>query len=696
MRNGVLVWCLLGALGIFAQGKRTDSVLNCLQHTQVDSVRFKLYFSLVSGNTGSDKEALFLDSCLAIADRIPSYLFRAKAINQKGTFFFNKGENKKALLNYFKALAIVKEAGNQNFMSKCVNNIANCYDVMGIYDKALQYYFQSLKLKETLQLKNKIYISKLNIATVYYNLKEYKKAIAYSEEALTDCIKYQDELREGIIYHNLANNYSDLGDTPKAIAYFEKAIKIAVKTEDNTEYANSSLGLAHCYFEMKNFDKVLWYTQQALDTAKKYQLNIHVSSAENEFGEVYLMQKKYALAEKYLLAGLQDAKACQSTLNIKDAYLLLSKLYQDQKKMDQALHYYQLFSEVKDSLINDNKSQLLANLQENYEIEKKEAENKLLQTENELSGNTIKQQKRLNYLIVTGLALSLLFAFYIFKSLKKQRQANTIISRQKEEVHHQKEIVEEKQKEILDSIHYAKRIQRAVITSDDYLNQNLSDYFVFYQPKDIVSGDFYWALQLGKKFYIATADCTGHGVPGAFMSLLNISILNEVLMEKHILRPDLILNEARTDIIKALNPKGSEESKDGMDCILACFDFENSRLTYAAANNAFYIVRNGELIICKADKMPVGKSPRDTEPFNLQEVNLESGDVIYMLTDGLPDQFGGIKGKKFKYKQLEELLLAQAQKPMLEQRKILEKSFYDWKGNLEQVDDVLLIGIRIA
>ena len=696
MRNGVLVWCLLGALGIFAQGKRTDSVLNCLQHTQVDSVRFKLYFSLVSGNTGSDKEALFLDSCLAIADRIPSYLFRAKAINQKGTFFFNKGENKKALLNYFKALAIVKEAGNQNFMSKCVNNIANCYDVMGIYDKALQYYFQSLKLKETLQLKNKIYISKLNIATVYYNLKEYKKAIAYSEEALTDCIKYQDELREGIIYHNLANNYSDLGDTPKAIAYFEKAIKIAVKTEDNTEYANSSLGLAHCYFEMKNFDKVLWYTQQALDTAKKYQLNIHVSSAENEFGEVYLMQKKYALAEKYLLAGLQDAKACQSTLNIKDAYLLLSKLYQDQKKMDQALHYYQLFSEVKDSLINDNKSQLLANLQENYEIEKKEAENKLLQTENELSGNTIKQQKRLNYLIVTGLALSLLFAFYIFKSLKKQRQANTIISRQKEEVHHQKEIVEEKQKEILDSIHYAKRIQRAVITSDDYLNQNLSDYFVFYQPKDIVSGDFYWALQLGKKFYIATADCTGHGVPGAFMSLLNISILNEVLMEKHILRPDLILNEARTDIIKALNPKGSEESKDGMDCILACFDFENSRLTYAAANNAFYIVRNGELIICKADKMPVGKSPRDTEPINLQEVNLESGDVIYMLTDGLPDQFGGIKGKKFKYKQLEELLLAQAQKPMLEQRKILEKSFYDWKGNLEQVDDVLLIGIRIA
>ncbi|MEO8762479.1 MAG: SpoIIE family protein phosphatase, partial [Bacteroidia bacterium] len=192
-----------------------------------------------------------------------------------------------------------------------------------------------------------------------------------------------------------------------------------------------------------------------------------------------------------------------------------------------------------------------------------------------------------------------------------------------------------------------------------------------------------------------TADCTGHGVPGAFMSLLNISILNEVMIEKKITRVDLILNEARKDIIKSLNPTGSEESKDGMDCILACFDFENLKLEYAAANNAFYIARNNELIICKADKMPVGKSPKDEEPFTLHAVDLQKGDTVYMLTDGLPDQFGGPKGKKYKYKQLEDLLIANNEKPLAEQQEILSSSLNNWKGNLEQVDDILLIGIKI-
>jgi serine phosphatase RsbU (regulator of sigma subunit) len=167
------------------------------------------------------------------------------------------------------------------------------------------------------------------------------------------------------------------------------------------------------------------------------------------------------------------------------------------------------------------------------------------------------------------------------------------------------------------------------------------------------------------------------------------------MIEKKIARADLILNEARKDIIKSLNPTGSEESKDGMDCILACFDFENLKLEYAAANNSFYIVRNNEMIICKADKMPVGKSPRDEEPFTLHTVDLQKGDTVYMLTDGLPDQFGGPKGKKFKYKQLEDLLMANTKKPLTEQKEILNASFHNWKGSLEQVDDVLLIGIKI-
>ncbi|HEX7415275.1 MAG TPA: SpoIIE family protein phosphatase, partial [Bacteroidia bacterium] len=209
-------------------------------------------------------------------------------------------------------------------------------------------------------------------------------------------------------------------------------------------------------------------------------------------------------------------------------------------------------------------------------------------------------------------------------------------------------------------------------------------FFILFRPKDVVSGDFYWALEIHNKFYVCTADCTGHGVPGAMMSMLNMSYLNESIIEKGISKPDKVLNHIRDEVISALNPSGSdEESKDGMDCILACFDFTANMLEYAAANNGFYIIRGKEIITCPADKMPVGKSPKDKDPFTLHTVPLKQGDYVYMLTDGYPDQFGGDKGKKFKYKQLEELLLENCHKPMEEQRTILNKRFVEWKGNLE-------------
>jgi sigma-B regulation protein RsbU (phosphoserine phosphatase) len=263
------------------------------------------------------------------------------------------------------------------------------------------------------------------------------------------------------------------------------------------------------------------------------------------------------------------------------------------------------------------------------------------------------------------------------------------------EIEHQKEIIEEKQKEIVDSINYAKRIQYSLLAHKDFLEEELQEHFVFFHPKDIVSGDFYWAASTGsatnRKFYIAACDSTGHGVPGAFMSLLNIGYLNEAIKEKGIEKPNEVLNFVRQRLIDNISKEGQ---KDGFDGILLCIDQQTKKLSYAAANNAPLIVRKDGYEELEADRMPVGMGERK-EDFKLHKINYEKGDVLYLYTDGYADQFGGPKGKKYKYRPLNEMLQKISPDKMEVQRLTLANEFENWRGELEQVDDVLIIGIRL-
>ncbi|MBL7922230.1 MAG: SpoIIE family protein phosphatase [Bacteroidia bacterium] len=269
-----------------------------------------------------------------------------------------------------------------------------------------------------------------------------------------------------------------------------------------------------------------------------------------------------------------------------------------------------------------------------------------------------------------------------------------------EEVMKQKDLLEEKQKEIVDSIHYARRIQTTILPGNEYLAKNLPDFFVLFKPQSIVSGDFYWATRVvkkvedkvvGERFYLAVCDSTGHGVPGAFMSILNISFLNEAINEKQIEAPNEILDYVRKRLIKNLSHEGGQ---DGMDGTVICFDKMKNTITYASAHNAPIMVRDKNIIELKADKMPIGKGIK-TEPFTLHEIDAKKGDTIYFYTDGFADQFGGPKGKKFKYKTLNTLLLDNSELPLTQQAEMLLNAFTDWKGQLEQIDDVCVFAVRI-
>jgi len=320
---------------------------------------------------------------------------------------------------------------------------------------------------------------------------------------------------------------------------------------------------------------------------------------------------------------------------------------------------------------------------------------------------TLEKQKLILYFVLFVLLLVSFLGYYIYRSYKIKKEANIkleeknrTISAQKDEIEKQKDLAEAQRdqiayqkKHITDSIMYAKRIQTALIPSLELFSDKL-EHFVLYKPLAIVSGDFYWVSAQGNIQVIIAADCTGHGVPGAFMSMLGVTMLNEIVNGKHILMPDQIIENLREGIIKALKQVAEEESvKDGMDIAVCMVDFDNNVLYYAGANNPLYLIRGGELIHYRADKMPVAIHYRMT-PFTLQKIDLQKGDAFYIFSDGYCDQFGGPKEKKFMSMQLKETLVAMAGKPMLNQGERLNEIFEEWRGDNPQVDDVTVIGVR--
>lgn len=374
-------------------------------------------------------------------------------------------------------------------------------------------------------------------------------------------------------------------------------------------------------------------------------------------------------------------------------------------KYKEALEYNKLAQALKDSLNNESLKKESYKKELDFDYSKKKAIDSLQVVANEkITEAKFKQEKTQRYALYGGLIVLIGVAIFIFNRLQITRKQNLIIENQKmevelknEEITHQKELVEEKQKEIIDSINYAKRIQQAVLTGDDVWNKVSKEHFILFKPKDIVSGDFYWAYNTpNNRSVFALADCTGHGVPGGFMSMLGNSFLNEIVVENKIFKADEILNKLRSKIIKALEQKGGTQQKDGMDISLCVWNKLDNTLEFAGANNPLWLLRGSELQEYKADKMPIGTYLENEVPFSSTNIQLQKGDIIFLSTDGYADQFGGPKGKKYKYKPLIEGLIRNSNLPMEEQKIALDNTFNQWKHHHDQVDDVSVIGVKVS
>jgi len=427
-------------------------------------------------------------------------------------------------------------------------------------------------------------------------------------------------------------------------------------------------------------------------------------------------KKKYKEAEEYLKKAIEIGEELHIIYELQGLYHSLSELYSKTGIYKNALEAYKKYVMYKDSINSEENRKALATKEMQYLFEKKQAEEKArYEKMMALAEAEKKRQKIIIWFVTVSLILILAFlgvTFYSLQVTKKQKRIieeakdeiarqkeeverqNVIIKRQKEEVEEQKRLVEEKNKEITDSILYARRIQDVILPDKDLWKKLLPDSFVLYLPRDIVAGDFYWLVETDDYIFVAAADCTGHGVPGAMVSVTCSHALNITVLEEKITNTNEILNRTREIVIKQLQSQQQGQLQDGMDICLVRINKSNRlQIQYSGANRSLVVINNGELKEYAPDKQPIGYY-EGAIPFNAQDVEIAEGSYLYLFTDGYADQFGGEKNKKLGTKRWKEMLLELAQKPTEEQIEYLRDFFQKWKGDNFQTDDVTVIGIR--
>jgi tetratricopeptide (TPR) repeat protein len=636
----------------------------------------------------------------------------ARSLGNLAVIYKNQGQISSALDYSYRSLKIYEEINDKIGVASSLNNLAIIFKNQGQFPQALDYYARSLKIREEIGEKSGIATVLSNMGILYtLQAKEIqnKDSSIYREQLRSQALdnflrslKISEELKNKDLITFVLNSMAMLklnqNQDSSALLYGLRSLEVAKEIGYPEKILNASFTLHEVYMMQKNYSA-------ALEMYKLYiQMRDSVSNEENqkkslqnkmqyEFEKTTALQKASFDKTQDSLKLVNERRMALQSLDFEYAQKQAQAKTEEERKQllfEEELKRNQIESDFKQKQVALNAEQERKEVLAKAEQEKKDA---LTQKEKE-------KQRLILFSVIAGLFLVAVFAVFMYKRFKTTQQQKQIIELKEKETQQQKHLIEEKQKEILDSIHYAKRLQDAILPPLAFINEYVPNNFVLYQPKDVVAGDFYWAETKDNKFFIAAADCTGHGVPGAMVSVVCSNALNRTVNEFGVTDTGKILDKTRELVLETF-AKGNAEVKDGMDISILCIDKQNNKVFWSGANNPLWYVcsskeneKHPELFEVKADKQPIGKSDHN-KPFTTNEIDLQKDMLFYLFTDGFADQFGGPKGKKFKYKQLEELLISIAHESMENQKQILSNTLNNWKGNLEQVDDVCVIGVRI-
>ncbi len=682
---------------------------------------------------------------LAFAEKRNLPVQMAAALNTQGASFFMRGNYAEALPLYERSLALSEQARDPKGMATAYTNIGLIKRRQGDNALALEYYQKSVALHEETANEKGLALTYNNIATVLHDLGDIRKALEYHHKALGTYERMDDKRGMAGAYGNLGIIHSEQGEKERAIDFMEKALALGEAMGDRMMMATTCLNIGTTHRTMGNYAKALEYLQRNLSILEEVGDERGLAGTYNSIGSVHYEMKDLPKALEFVRKGIAAAERSgdkrslvESTNNlafmlvssgtprdlpealtfaqrsmgmaqelgfpekIKNAAKTLTEIYRKQGRYKEALDMYELYTVMRDSTLSEQNQKELMRQRFQYDYDKKEA---LLAAEQEKKDALAEEElkRRTAYLaaatVVTFvLGLMSLFIFFAYRSKARinaeLERKNTLISEQKTEVERKKAEVDERNLEIMQSFDYARRLQDAVMPGRDALRTLFADSFLLYLPRDVVSGDFYWMTRHKGITYLAVGDCTGHGVPGAMLSVIGLNSLNRCISDLGLTRPKDVLTQMTLDLL--LTFEGSESQvRDGMDIALCVLDPATMTLTFAGANNPVWIARQGAMTVLKGDRRAVGFHD-SSAGFSQQEVQLAPGDVVYLFSDGFQDQIGGAQGRKYLTRRFREQLQSISTLPLAEQGQRLQQEFASWRGTGEQTDDVCVVGVRLG
>lgn len=705
MNRLLLFVFILFSVCVFSQKKADSLWSNWNNKSLPDTVRLASIKELILDyylGYNSDSTILLTQWQYDLATKIGHKKFKASALINQGKAYYNKGGNLTAIELETRSLIISESIKDKKAMGNTLCNMGNVFLEMGNYSDAVDKYTQSMKLAEEIGNQNLVAANLANIGIICFSQGDYKKAMEYNSKNLAIVEKLGDKYSMSYSYRNIGKVHEVKGEFQKAIYSYTKAYSLSEESQDESGKAYSLNYLGNVYLSMKDYEKAQEYFFRSMAIAEK--LNDTYSIVENldHIGNCYYERGIYPKAIEYCKKALDIASNTELILLKRNASKSLYSIYKKTNNFQQALQMHEYFTNIKDTILSEENRKGVLKKEIQYKYEKQSLADSISYSQkqklNEIEHSAqLDKEKNQRYILYGGLAFALMLGGVSFRGYQRKKRDNNTITTQKKLVEMQKDILEEKQKEIIDSISYAKRIQDAILPPPGLVKKHFPDSFVLYKPKDIVAGDFYWMEKVDDSLIIVAADCTGHGVPGALVSVVCSNALNRAVKEFGLRKTGEILDKVKELVVETFN-KSEQEVKDGMDISIISICYSSSEKTFNAewsgANNPLWIIRKNELTEYKPDKQPIGQY-LNAHPFITHSVKLQKGDSLYLFTDGFQDQFGEASNKKFKSAQMRKMLLSIQDKNMEDQKIFIEQTFNQWKGSFEQVDDVCLIGLRL-